>query len=432
MPNVPNVNVRSVRVVIALAAVVGLALFVSTPTLAQDEGPSEAFSGTLRFEREPVTGVRIFVENEAGELVGEAVTDGEGHWRIELPGPGAYRATIDTATLPKGVSLRDPTRQTLEVEVAAGRSRPLIFALGDPVSGGSSVGEQLAQTLLNGVKFGLIIAMCAIGLSLIFGLTGLINFAHGELVTVGAVIAWYFNADTFAGPLILAGAMAVIVAGALGGGIEFSLLRPLRARKLGSFQFMVVTIGLSLLIRHIILLFYGPDRSHFTDYVLQSEWTFGPFAITPRDLTIMALSAVILIAVAVFLQRARIGKAIRAVADSTDLAESSGIDVDRVILIVWVAGAALAAVGGIFFGSVEAVDWLMGFRLLLLMFAAVVLGGLGSAYGAMVGGLLIGIVTEVITVWASPEIKTVFALAVLMLVLLIRPQGILGQRERIG
>ncbi|MXW26368.1 MAG: branched-chain amino acid ABC transporter permease, partial [Dehalococcoidia bacterium] len=323
-------NARTLRSVVALVAVAVLSLFLSGTAHAQD-GEGEAFSGTLRFEGEPVEGVRISVVDSAGEVVGEAVSGADGKWRVELPGPGTYQATIDTNTLPEGISLRDPERQTLEVTVTAGRSRPLIFALGEPAARGPTVGEKLAQAVLNGVKFGLIIAMCAIGLSLIFGLTGLINFAHGELVTLGAILAWYFNADTFGAPLILAGVLAVVVAGAAGGGVEFSLLRPLRARRLGMFQFMVVTIGLSLLARHVMLLFFGPDRERFVDYALQTEWTFGPFAVTPRDFTIMALSAVILIGVAVFLQRARTGKAIRAVADNPELAESSGIDVDRVI-----------------------------------------------------------------------------------------------------
>ncbi|MXY36014.1 MAG: branched-chain amino acid ABC transporter permease, partial [Dehalococcoidia bacterium] len=250
-------NARSLRSVVALVAVAVLSLFLFGSAQAQD-GEGEAFSGTLRFGGEPVEGVRISVVDAAGEAVGEAVTGADGRWRIELPGPGTYRATIDTDTLPEGVTLRDPERQTLEVTVTAGRSRPLIFALGEPVSRGPNVGEKLAQAVLNGVKFGLIIAMCAIGLSLIFGLTGLINFAHGELVTLGAILAWYFNADTFGAPLILAGVLAVVVAGAAGGGVEFSLLRPLRARRLGMFQFMVVTIGLSLLARHVMLLFFGP------------------------------------------------------------------------------------------------------------------------------------------------------------------------------
>jgi branched-chain amino acid transport system permease protein len=122
----------------------------------------------------------------------------------------------------------------------------------------------------------------------------------------------------------------------------------------------------------------------------------------------------------------------RAVADDRDLAEASGIDVRRIILATWIGGAALAALGGVFQGLTERVSTDMGFTLLLSIFAAVVVGGLGTAYGAMVGGLLIGLVVQLSTLWVSVEFKVVVALAVLIVVLLVRPQGILGQAERVG
>ena len=417
-----------------LLAVVGLAALVtSSATHAQEPSDGgEAFFGTLRFEGEPVPGAGIAALDDAGALVGSAVTASDGTWRIELPRPGTYRVTIDAETLPEGVGLRDPARQTLEVEVTRGRERPLIFPLGEPSAAGPSLGARVAQASLNGIKLGLIIAICSVGLSLIFGTTGLINFSHGELVTFGAIAAWYLNARTVELPLVFAAIAAVVLAGTLGAGLEAGLLSPLRTRKLGSFQFVAITIGLSLLARHIFLLVYGGGPERYTDFVVQAEWEFGPLSITPRDLTIMALSFVVLVGVGLVLQRTRIGKAVRAVADNVDLAESSGINVSHVTLTIWIAGAALAGLGGIFLGSVESVDWLMGFRLLLVMFAAVVLGGLGSAYGAMAGGLVIGFVTELSTVWFQPEIKAVFALAALIIVLLVRPQGILGLRERIG
>jgi branched-chain amino acid transport system permease protein len=140
----------------------------------------------------------------------------------------------------------------------------------------------------------------------------------------------------------------------------------------------------------------------------------------------------VLVAVATFLQRTRTGKAMRAVADNRDLAESSGIDVNRVIGFVWAAGAGLAAIGGILQGLSEQVSFQMGFQLLLLMFAGVTLGGLGTAYGALVGSLVVGIAMEVSTLWIPSEFKTVVALSILVLVLLVRPQGILGQAERVG
>ena len=146
----------------------------------------------------------------------------------------------------------------------------------------------------------------------------------------------------------------------------------------------------------------------------------------------MGISILVLVAVATFLQRTRTGKAMRAVADNRDLAESSGIDVNRVIGFVWAAGAGLAAIGGILQGLSEQVSFQMGFQLLLLMFAGVTLGGLGTAYGALVGSLVVGIAMEVSTLWIPSEFKTVVALSILVLVLLVRPQGILGQAERVG
>ncbi|HWH32155.1 MAG TPA: branched-chain amino acid ABC transporter permease, partial [Egibacteraceae bacterium] len=154
--------------------------------------------------------------------------------------------------------------------------------------------------------------------------------------------------------------------------------------------------------------------------------------LVPRDLVVMGLSALVLIGIGVLLEGTRVGKAMRAVADNRDLAESSGIDVQRVILFVWFFGGALAALGGVFVGVSENVNWLMGFRMLLLMFAGTILGGLGTAYGALAGSILVGLVTEVSTVWFSPELKYVWALLILGVVLMLRPQGLLGVKERIG
>jgi branched-chain amino acid transport system permease protein len=146
----------------------------------------------------------------------------------------------------------------------------------------------------------------------------------------------------------------------------------------------------------------------------------------------MIISVIALVGVALFLQRTQMGKATRAVADNRDLAESSGINVDRVVTFVWAAGAGLAALGGILQGLSEQVSWQMGFQLLLLMFAGVTLGGLGTAYGALVGSMVVGMVMEVSTLWIPSEFKTVTALAILIVILVVRPQGILGQAERVG
>ncbi|MFN2556727.1 MAG: branched-chain amino acid ABC transporter permease [Nitriliruptorales bacterium] len=405
------------------------------PAAGTPPGPAReetAVLGTLRNEDGPVAGAAVVAADARGELVGEATTGPDGRWMIPLPGPGSYRVTLRADTLPEGAELSDPNRHTLQVQVTRGEQRGLVFPLGKREGSGSRVLGQLPQVLLNGVKFGLIIAMTAIGLSLIFGTTGLINFAHGELVTFGAIIAWYLNVHGPTLQLIPAAVLAMLIGGVLGGALEQGLFGPLRARRVGLFQLLVITIGLALVIRHVLLIFFGGRSAPYADYAIQRVLTFGPLSVTPRDAIVMLLSLVVLVGIAALLQQTRTGTAMRAVADNRDLAESSGIDVGRVIVLVWVLGGALAAIGGVFLGLVETVNYLMGFRLLLLMFAGVILGGLGTAYGAMAGSFVIGVITEVSTIWFAPELKFVWALAVLVLVLLVRPQGILGRPERIG
>ena len=159
---------------------------------------------------------------------------------------------------------------------------------------------------------------------------------------------------------------------------------------------------------------------------------FGPVSLPPRDLVIMVVAIVVLVLVACLLQFTRIGTAMRAVSDNRDLSESSGIDVDRVTLYVWFLGGGLASLGGVLFGLNQVVDYEMGFRLLLLMFAAVILGGLGTAYGAMLGGLAVGLVSMLSTLWFPSQLMEAWALALMVLMLLFRPQGLLGRRERVG
>jgi branched-subunit amino acid ABC-type transport system permease component len=176
----------------------------------------------------------------------------------------------------------------------------------------------------------------------------------------------------------------------------------------------------------------GGGRETYDQYTYQDPISIGPVSITARDLVIMSICVAILAAVALALTRTRMGKAIRAVADNPALAAASGINVDRVITIVWTAGTALAGLSGIFFGMIQGVDYLMGMRILLLVFAATVLGGLGTAWGAMVGALIVGVFIEVSVYVVPSELKTAGVLVVLILILLVRPQGILGRRERVG
>ena len=418
----------------ALTLLLAVLLGLPGPAAAQ-ETDGEAIQGTLRDgEGEPVAGVEITVEQD-GAVVSTATTAEDGTWLVEVPGPGEYDVVLDEGTLPEGVGVRDEGGgQLQDVSIRAGQQRTVIIALGEGGAAGPGLLDQVPQLALNGIKFGLIVAMTAIGLSLIFGTTGMINFAHGELVTLGAVLAWTLNASTVVPNvhLVLAAPLAIAGTAAVGGALEVSLWRPLRARGTGLIQMLVISIGLSLLLRHVILILFGGRPQPFAQYALQPAITFGPVAVNPRDLVVMAISVAVLVAVGLILQRTRIGKAMRAVADNRDLAESSGIDVKRVILFVWVLGGALAGFGGVLFGVVQTITWDMGFFLLLLMFAGVILGGLGTAYGAMVGSLVVGLVSQLSTLLFPTELQVAWALGVLILVLLVRPQGLLGKPERFG
>lgn len=403
----------------------------------EEGGASEAVRGRLSFEGEPVEGAQI-VATRDGDEVGSSTTDAAGEWQIDLPGPGDYEVTLIEESLPEDVGLRDPEQATREMSVAGGRDRTVLFPLGEREDATAAMLARLGQGFYNGIKFGLIIAITSIGLSLVYGTTRLVNFAHGDLVAFGAIFAWWLNV---AGPLgmgspqvhlILAGLAAVVVGGAVGAGLEKGLFLPLRDRKTGLIQLLVITIGVSLLLRYALLFFFGGRPRPYGDYTVMSPIHLGPITTNTRDIAVIALSTITLVAVGLMIQRTRLGKAMRAVSDNVDLAEASGIDVKRVILWVWVMAGALAALGGVFLGVVENVNWLMGFRLLLLMFAGVILGGIGTAFGAMAGGLLVGLITEMSVIFSPSELKMAWGLAALVVVLLFRPEGIFGERERIG
>lgn len=426
----------------------------------KDNGGANIFGTVNSPSGKPLKGVTITVTKD-GTQVGKDTTDKDGKWKVPVPGSGKYTVTLDVSTLPKNLHPRQKGGQKLTgVALTKGESQPVIFSLSSkktpqeskgsettetsgPQSGptgpktsggeeGSGFGARFIQLFIGGIEYGAIIAITAVGLSLVFGTTRLINFAHGEMVMIGAVVAYIVSTGALSLPLILAAVIAMIAVGALGAGFEYTLWRPLRRRGAGLIQMFIISIGLSLFLRHLVLAFFGGRRAQYSQYAVQESLHFGPIAITPRDLTITLISLGILLIVAVALQRTMIGKATRAVADNRDLAEASGIDVNRVILVVWVSGGALAGLGGVFFGLSEAVYWNMGFNLLLLMFAGIIVGGLGSAYGAIIGSLLVGLVAQLSTLWFSPELQNAWALFALIVVLLFRPQGILGRAERAG
>jgi neutral amino acid transport system permease protein len=417
------------RAVALLAAVVGvLALLLAGPPAAAGEAGGEGVRGTLIFEGERLEGVTVTVEQD-GEEVASAETDENGQFLVELDEPGEYTVILDVDTLPEGVAPRDDDSR--EVTVRPGSISPAAFPLGDGERTTSSTGAQAAQLFVGGLRFGLVIAMAAIGLSLIFGTTGLTNFSHGELVTGGALLAYFFNVVVGLN-LIPAAMLAVGVGGILGGLLDRGLWRPLRRRGTGLIAALVVSIGLSLFLRYGYLYIFGGSSRSFAQYATPAGVQFGPVLIPIRDLVIIALSVVVLTSVGLALQRTKLGKATRAVADNPALASASGIDVERVINVVWIVGTALAVLGGVLLALSQQVQFLLGFQILLLLFAGVTLGGIGTAFGAFIGSVIIGIFTQMSTLFIPAELQNVGALIILILILIVRPQGILGRRERVG
>lgn len=415
-----------------LAAFAALLMAVS-PALAADTG----LKGTVK---DPSTGTGIagVVITAEGEGFSEsATTAADGKWAIALPGSGTFTITLDTSTLPSGLGLADPERGTTSVNAFDGQTKTIIFPLGDgsaaaPGSEAASKWSQIPQLTIDGIIFGIIIALAAVGLSLVFGTTKLTNFAHGELIALGALLTFFFSSIVGL-PLVFAIVVAVLASAFLGGWVQNRMLwMQLRRRGTGLIAALVVSIGLGFLLRYFFLFVFGGQTRQFNEFAGQAGIDIGPVLITPKDL-IASIVGIILIGLTTFwLLRTKAGKATRAVADNPALASASGIEVEKVISTVWVLGAGLAAFSGVMIGLQSGVSWYMGFQILLLVFAGTVLGGLGTAFGAILGSLIVGLLIQLSTLIIPTELKYVGALVVLILILLIRPEGILGRRERIG
>jgi branched-chain amino acid transport system permease protein len=415
---------------VTLLAALTMATFSVTSAHADEVGTEYDFtlSGNVQFDGEAVEGVAIAVDGNG--YTADTVTDAEGKWAIGVPEKAAYEVTLDEDTLPAGVVVAEGDN-VVDAEFRLTDRRSVNFFLGEGERNTVSFFDQFVNRFFNGLNFGLLLALAAIGVSLIFGTTGLSNFAHAELITFGALMTLVFSV-TLGLPVWLAILIAILLSGALGYSLDAVLWKPLRRKGVAVIPLMIVSIGLSLALRYLYQYFFGGSTSQLPGAGM-ADLKFGAILVSPIDLASMGISIVVLLGVAYFLLRTRIGKATRAVSDNPSLASASGIDVDNVIRIVWVVGAALAGLSGILWAYFRpGVSWDMGFQMLLLVFAAVTLGGLGTAFGALVGSLIVGLFVELSTLWLPSDMKIVGALVILILVLLFRPQGILGRKERIG
>ena len=299
----------------------------------------------------------------------------------------------------------------------------------------------------NGLLLGIIISVASVALSLLYGVTRIVNFAHGEIIALVAIMTLFFSnpidskilfLDRFA-PLgmncSISIVIAILICGIFGGLLEIFLFRPLRKSEVGNIAVLVVTIGLSIFFRHLYLLFATGRVQNFP-LELERRQTYLFFDMTPRNFQVLIAGLIVMIFIGLFLSYTKIGKAMRAVRDSNELANVSGINSDNIILFTWIASSMLAGLAGIFQAIINDVRYNMGFLILLLIFAGTVLGGIGTSFGAMVGGLLIGIFVQVSVALpcmeGHTEAKNAVALAIMILILLFSPQGIFGQKERIS
>ena len=286
--------------------------------------------------------------------------------------------------------------------------------------------NEIVQLTVNGLVAGSIIAIGAVGLTLVYGILKIVNFAHGDYLTFGAYMAFVANVTWGLHPFFAA-ANAVVLTAALAVGLEFLLWRPMRRRGAGLTSLFLTSIGLALVLRNAVQFVWGTTPFRYRIDVF-SAYDLGLFRIDRNRIVVVGSAIVIIAALGLFLARSRNGKAMRALADNVDLASVSGIDTNRIVTVTWVLAGALAGLAGMLLAILQSsLNPNSGFNALLPMFAAVVLGGVGNAYGALAGGIVIGLATELSTTAVPFQYKEAVAFGVMILALLFRPQGLFGR-----
>jgi neutral amino acid transport system permease protein len=287
--------------------------------------------------------------------------------------------------------------------------------------------HDVAQTGLNGLTLGSVYALGAVGLTLVYGILKLVNFAHGDFLTFGAYMAYLVNV-TWGMPLVAGILFAMLTTAVLGVFFERIMWAPMRRRGAGFLQLILMTIGLAFVIRSVIQFIWGTEIREL-DVNVTSSVEFLGLRIGQTELMVVIVGFVVLTAVGLLLRFSLLGKQMRAVADDLELAETAGIDTRRVILFTWIFAGALAGLAGVLAAATTNLKPELGFELLLPIFAAVVLGGIGDAFGALAAGIVLGLVIEWSTLFIEARWKVAVGFVVLVLVLVVRPQGIFGRAK---
>ena len=303
----------------------------------------------------------------------------------------------------------------------------------------------MLELTVYGIVFGSIISLGAIGLTLVFGIIRFANFAHGDLMSTGAyialfmvtgVLAWIGIPDTnfgmlsFGWRMLIAFPVAMCVVAVIAVVLDRILYRKLRAKKSHAVIMAMSSLGAAFILRMLILILWGADSLFYRPGILRPalELPLG-VKIRPDQILILVTVFGLVVLLYLFLQKTKLGKAMRATADNMELALVSGIDTERVIIMTWGIGGALAAAGGILYGIDVQLHPYMGWNFLIPLFAATILGSVGNIYGALVGGMIIGVAQQVSTAFLMPTYKPAVAFILMILILLIRPKGIFGGKD---
>jgi branched-chain amino acid transport system permease protein len=303
--------------------------------------------------------------------------------------------------------------------------------------------ETFLQQLLNGLVLGSVYALVALGYTMVYGIIGLINFAHGEVVMIGALVALsVMNALLSVAPgmspiliMLLAVLVAIVTCVALGYGMEKLAYRPLRrAPRLAP---LITAIGVSIVLQTSAMMIWGREYQKFPPLFPPQSYSMFGLSISLIDISVLTVSIVMMVGLLVLVHSTRLGRAMRATAENPQVAGLMGVDIDRIISLAFIIGSALAAIAGVLVTAKYSIaHYLMGFMLGLKAFTAAVLGGIGNLAGALVGGLALGIIESLGAgyigqlTWGvfGSNYQDVFAFLVLVLVLVLRPTGIMGER----
>jgi neutral amino acid transport system permease protein len=289
--------------------------------------------------------------------------------------------------------------------------------------------HDVAQTGLNGLSLGAIYALGAVGLTLVYAILRLVNFAHGDFLTFGAYMAYLVNV-TWGLPLILGIFFAMATTALLGIFLERVMWGPMRTRGAGVLQLILMSIGLALVIRYVIQYIWSTEI-RFLDVNVTDTVNFLGLRIGQTKLIVIVVGIVVLVVIGLMLRYTLLGKRMRALSDNLELAETAGIDTSRVILWTWIFAGGLAGLAGVMAAMTTDIRPELGFELLVIIFAAVVLGGIGDAFGALAAGLVLGVVIEWSTLVIDARWKTFVGFVILIIALVIRPQGIFGKSRAI-